>query len=1254
MNKKLLISLVSLVFFASYLQAQNVLYRNTFIQGATYCPTGTYGYKWSNYKSFRGKLNTTTKFFTEARMWGEVAQSNSVSSRTCTDKTVVRQLANALKNGIAYVGICNGYKWEVSASGTCNNGSCSAPTSEVVHFATYPSSASTGVCACGATDYWVIRTTIQNVNKGGIMVGGTGTTCNPSTQWIELEFKSIPPFNYDIATTTVPDLDRCTPTQNIKARFANLGKKQIDSFQYYVKVNTTNYGPYKFKGTLAPQKDTLLTVYSNYTFNPSTTYNITVWGAMPNNFNDSFAGDDTAKRVLQYNGTKKTPSANDTAVCGSQIVTLKAVPDLASDSLAWFSDRGTNQFLGFGKNFQTKYLASGAKYKFYVASYNGFVKGSISLGYTLTNGWPSAMFDLSAKQSDLTVDSLGLNIYDFNFGVGTVLDVEVYLREGSFNDAGATTTPSMWTKLGTYPVTCKGSMQRSVCKVSFNLTYGKNYAVYINPTQNGSNTILAKPSASTISDAEISLTGGTLNQLSFGTALTGYTIDRKMLCKSAPDSIEVNVKPSPYGSKLEPGIPFQVAPRNPGSGSFGKPQVIVVGDTQAYNLKVPTGYVNSDHNSTWKVANVMVKTLSGRVLTSYTWSDPSGSVLGRLAYTPTSTEVDSVIVAEVRLQDISKYFCDTIIKHYMYVAPLPVPDFTRKAKICDGDVIEFTNKSSILKGFLEFKWYFGDGDSSETNDPIKQYNTFGTYYVKLNAISSVYGYSRTKIDTVIVTQIPKVGFKIQNACEQQTHKFTNTTTVNSGTLLYSWDFGDMTANSSLKDPTHKYNTAGQYTVTLTASANGCVSKLSKRAYLFPRPVANFSFPNTGGIKYCTNTPVSFTNLSTISSGTVGALWTFEGGEFGTVNKPVHTFDVAGNFNIKLKAISEFGCVDSMTKPLTIFGAPKVSFTNSQVCDLTPTQFTNTTPAVAGSTANYSWNFGDGSKSTAASPSHQYTVLGPKMVQLIVKQDNSCSDSFSREVSVGTQANVDFDVANTCSGKEVQFENKTTFKQGKIAYKWLFGGVDSTSTADPKYTFNVVNSTTYTITLTAKVDGECESVLSKPMTVYELPKCDFTLSDDWTPGDGWRTVKVSANNTTYPFYRFKFSDGGNLSTSSGVYQFPYEGDFTVTMIARNQVDCECQTTQSKSIRNSLGTDNLGAGEVKLYPNPSTGLVNIAVSGSSQITGVEVYNLLGEKMDVNTKLANNTGTVEMGSVSDGIYLVKVVTNAGTVTRRITIHK
>lgn len=176
-----------------------------------------------------------------------------------------------------------------------------------------------------------------------------------------------------------------------------------------------------------------------------------------------------------------------------------------------------------------------------------------------------------------------------------------------------------------------------------------------------------------------------------------------------------------------------------------------------------------------------------------------------------------------------------------------------------------------------------------------------------------------------------------------------------------------------------------------------------------------------------------------------------------------------------------------------------------------------------------------------------------------------------------------------------------------------------------------------------------------MTVFELPKCDFTVTDDWTPGDGYRTIRVAANNTTYPFYRFKFSDGGSLNTSGGVYQFPYDGEFTITMIARNQVDCECESSQLKAIRNSLGTVDLNNSDVRLFPNPSTGVVNVVVSESNQIKTVDVYNLLGELMTANVKM---TGTgraqVDFGDAADGIYLVKVTTNTGSVTRRMTIHK
>src|SRR5215204_5979078 len=103
-------------------------------------------------------------------------------------------------------------------------------------------------------------------------------------------------------------------------------------------------------------------------------------------------------------------------------------------------------------------------------------------------------------------------------------------------------------------------------------------------------------------------------------------------------------------------------------------------------------------------------------------------------------------------------------------------------------------------------------------------------------------------------------------------------------------------------------------------------------------------------------------------------------------------------------------------------------------------------------------------------------------------------------------------------------------------------------------------------------------------------------------DGYRTVLVQANNVNYPFYRFKFSDGGSIDAPSGKYQFPYEGNFTVTLYVRNDVGCETTTMQTKSIQGSLGTDNLKGSDLKIYPNPSTGVINI--SASARIQTIEV--------------------------------------------------
>ncbi len=1216
------------------LNAQDIVWRDTFRNSVP--ATAAQITKWNN---FRASLLSTYSY-----LGMKISGTYNTTGLSHSDATVAKDFANALRNVTTYTSpsvngnvwtLCNRYQGEVwiNPPSTCSGSNCPSPG-------------------------YIIRPGIGtgNSNWGGINTA----TCGGNDQWMELRFIVLPPFQKDAGTLAVNPPDKCVYTQPIKARFKNFGRTAIDSFQYYYSINGTTTGPLWQKIRLATNTDTLLNVVSSYTYTANTNYTIRVWTDRPDNKTDSFRRNDTAVYVFQFAGSKPTPNAIDTTVCGSQSLVLRSVPVNATDSIVWFSDRGLTKNVGSGKTYKTPYLASGATYKYYVSSYSDFEKAMLSTGLNApAYGFPSSMFDIRTTGGNITIDSLGLNIYDVNFAVGTSLDVEVWLRKGSFSDPGATSTSTMWTKIYTGPVVSAGSSKRSTLKASFTLQGGQQYAVYVNPTVTGSNTILAKLGSATYQNSDIIMSGGTLNQLNFGLFYTGYTIEteifyKKYLCVSAPDSVTLKINPAPYGAKLTAGAPFQTAPKKSGTGSFGSPHVVAMGDTLAYDLIAPTGYNNSGHNTAWKVKNVTMKSMSGRVLSTFSWTDPvsSSGDAGRLVYSPATIDIDSQVYAEVSIQDLGPYNCDTVLKHYMYVAPLPEPDFTRTKVTCEGDAVEFVNKSKILKGFIDHKWYFGDGDSSEAVDPIHFYPKGGVYYLTYKAISSIYGYERIKRDTITVSPLPNVNFRILNVCEGKTHQFINTST-GLGTLTYKWNFGVTPGvNSIAKDATFKYSKPGQYNVTLTVEDNGCPATRTKTAYLFHTPVSDFSYPSNPGQKFCSNVPVQFTNKSTLVSGILGQTWSFGDGEVGTVRNPLHQFTAGGSYDVRLISITEFGCADTTVKNILVGSAPVVSWSNGQVCDQTPTQFTNGTAPISGFASAPKWSFGDGSTSTADNPTHQFTTLGPKTVKLVVSANNGCSDSVTKTLTVGTQAIADFSVQNTCSGKPLQFDNKSTVKQGDMVYEWDFGdGSPLSSDADPVHTYNVTNSFAPNVTLKVTV-GSCESVVKKPLQVFELPDCNFTVTDDWTPGDGYRTVKVEAANSSYPFYRFKFSDGGSINTASGVYQFPYEGDFDITLYTRNAADCECNKTIVKSIRNSMSTTGVAEGKIKLYPNPSNGLVN--VESGSRIQKISVYNVLGETVEAGVTLKGMQAELRMQNLAEGVYLVKITTEQGVVTRSVSINR
>ena len=83
--------------------------------------------------------------------------------------------------------------------------------------------------------------------------------------------------------------------------------------------------------------------------------------------------------------------------------------------------------------------------------------------------------------------------------------------------------------------------------------------------------------------------------------------------------------------------------------------------------------------------------------------------------------------------------------------------------------------------------------------------------------------------------------------------------------------------------------------------------------------------------------------------------------------------------------------------------------------------------------------------------------------------------------------------------------------------------------------------------------------------------------------------------------------------------------------------------------SLGSEDVSINNVSLYPNPTTGKLNIA-SPNAAISAVAIYDVRGrlvasEVVDTRTQL-----TMDLSNLESAMYFVQVTTEAGTITKRI----
>lgn len=528
---------------------------------------------------------------------------------------------------------------------------------------------------------------------------------------------------------------------------------------------------------------------------------------------------------------------------------------------------------------------------------------------------------------------------------------------------------------------------------------------------------------------------------------------------------------------------------------------------------------------------------------SYSWNFGDGSPTS--SSTSPAHSYSTAGIYTITLIATQGSCADTLTRtNYITANPTPTASFSSNNNVCLGDTIFFTNSSSGNGGVLSsYSWDFGDGSltSSQTN-PNHLFSAAGSYSVVLTASTSACSDDTTIQISVAPAPVVSFSASTTSGCNPLTVNFTNTTT---GSPVYTWNFGDGSPVSSLNAPSHTFNTAGVYTVTLIATQGSCADTLVTPSMITvsAKPTASYSAPSS----VCLGDTVHFVNLSTGNGSAIsGYAWNFgDGSPSSSSTQPAHAFTSAGNYSVTLTTIAGV-CSDDTTITISVNPAPQVSFSSSSTlaCGPQTISFTNTT---TGSPV-YSWDFGDGTASSSATnPSHAYTNTGTFSVTLIATQ-GSCADTLTQTnlITIVPQPTAAFTTSNVCLGDSVHFVNTSTGNGGTIvSYSWSFGdGSPSSSSSNAVHYYSTAGS--YTVSMTA-FTATCSDFTTQTVTVSPAPQVQFTSS----VSSGCSPVDVSFTNTTSgsPVYTWNFGDGSSTSSlTTPTHTYTSAGVYSVSLIA----------------------------------------------------------------------------------------------------------
>ncbi len=479
------------------------------------------------------------------------------------------------------------------------------------------------------------------------------------------------------------------------------------------------------------------------------------------------------------------------------------------------------------------------------------------------------------------------------------------------------------------------------------------------------------------------------------------------------------------------------------------------------------------------------------------------------------------------------------LNNYINVDPLPVASFTM---VQDSGCIPFTAQfNNTSAGAVSWLWDFGDGTNSSSQNPTHQYNSTGNYAVTLHAYSANGCETILTIPNAIVTQEAVSSFSGTNiiGCPPLTVTF-NSNSSGPGIVSWFWLFGDG-STSTLQNPSHVYNTIGNYIVKLIVTNSlGCMDTLTRYNYIkVVSGVTNYTVPDT--IKLCQPGVLSCVDPTL---GSNSWFWDFGDGGTSSIKNPVHTYNTPGIYTVTLTNNMSGGCIQTFNPYaiVHVFPVTLVPINSIMVSPCPPyvASFSNN----SGGVSSYLWDFGDGTTSTLPNPSHTYASAGTYTITLTLGMFSGCTTALTQTVIVGHANPTAVNNTKFCLGDPTLFS--ITNPGAFTSYLWNFGDSTTSTLVNPSHTYAGIGVYNAGVTITDTSGCVYTYPCASPITVSN-PVPSFSVSG---PTTGCSNLLVTFNNTSVNAisYVWDFGDGTYSTATHPTHMYSNPGVYTVTLTA----------------------------------------------------------------------------------------------------------